>query len=160
METASSLINDAFQEILVQANEQPTQSVDFQFAVRYLNRMMAALAANGINLGYTKVSSPNDAITVADGAIEGMIFNLAARLSPSFDIAVSPELAMNARNGMNSMRKIANRIQPTQMPCTLPIGSGNEGDYSYSDNHFYPCQPDEALTEQDGAILLETQTNE
>ena len=160
METANSVVNDALQEILVQANEQPTQSIDFQTAVRYMNRMMAAYAANGINLGYTKVYNPNDLITVPDGAIEGMVFNLALRLSSSFDIAVGPELAENARNGLKTMRRLSTRVQPTPYPCTLPIGSGNEVNGSFSDEHFYPCQSDEVLSERDGAILLETETNE
>ena len=40
METAQQVINDALQEILVQASEQPIQTVDFQTARRYLNSMM------------------------------------------------------------------------------------------------------------------------
>ena len=56
METASTVIKDALQEILVQAQEQPIQAVDSSTAIRYMNRFMANLDAKGISLGYTVVS--------------------------------------------------------------------------------------------------------
>ena len=64
------------------------QSVDFQNGVRYLNRMMGAWDAQGLALGYTKVSNPADPITVPDGALEGMVFNLAVRLAKQYDIKI------------------------------------------------------------------------
>ena len=78
METAQSIIDDSLQAILVQASEQSIEPVDFQAARRYLNRMMATTPYN--NLGYTIVTQPNDPITVADGAIEGIVFNLAVKM--------------------------------------------------------------------------------
>lgn len=159
METAQSLINDALQELLVQANEQPIQTVDFAAGVRYLNRMMASWDAQGLSLGYTKVANPADPITIPDGAVEGVIFNLALRLATSYDIPVMPTLAMSAKEGMAAVENIAVTVQPYSHPCTLPIGSGNEWNELYSDNHFYPCEDDEVLTEQSGSILLEGDTN-
>ena len=81
METAESIVNDALQEILVQASEAPIQTVDFNTAVRYMNRFMFALDAKGISLGYTKVSKASDLITIPDGALEGLVFNLAVRFN-------------------------------------------------------------------------------
>lgn len=160
METANSVIKDALQEILVQANEQPVQSVDFTTAVRYLNRMMAAWAANGLPLGYTKVANAADPITVPDGAIEGIVFNLALRLSTQYDIQFAPELKSNAAEGLKTIRRIAVTRKATPLPCTLPIGSGNEQDSWYRYTHFYPCHEDEVLTEGEGSILLESNTND
>lgn len=160
METANSLISDAFAEILVQPNEQALESVDFQNGVRYLNRMMGAWDAQGLALGYTKVVNPSDLITVADGALEGMVYNLAVRLAKQYDMPVTPDLAQNAREGLKAIRKIAVNIRPAQPPCTLPIGSGNESENFWNDEHFYPCPSDETLTEQEGAILLESNTND
>ncbi len=160
METASSLITDAFAEILLQANEQEIQSVDFQTGMRYLNRMMGAWDASGLSFGYTKVSKASDPITVPDGAIEGMIFNLALRLAPQFDMPVTNELRVNARNGLKAIRRFAVTTTQAPYPCTLPIGSGNEQSGYQADYHFYPCDQDEVLTEQEGAILLESNTND
>ena len=157
METAQSIINDALQEILVQASEQSIEAVDFQTSKRYLNRMMAITPFN--LLGFTTVTNPSDAITIPDGAIEGVIFNLAKRLLTSYDVALTAELVQSARDGLAEIRKIAIVIKPTSVPCTLPIGSGNEQENTFNNQHFYACPDDELLTEQGGSILLESDTN-
>lgn len=159
METAQSVISDALQEILVLASEQPVQPTDFQTARRYLNRMMTSLDAQGISLGYTVITNPDDLVTVPDGALEGVIFNLAKRLLATYDLPLTAELDRNAREGMEAMRNIAVTVESSRMPCTMPIGSGNEDDYTYNDYHFYPCEDDEILTEQGGSILLESGDN-
>lgn len=158
METAQSIINDALQEIIVLAAEQPIQPTDFQTARRYLNRMMASLDAQGISLGYTNVTEPTDLVTVPDGALEGVVFNLAKRLLATYDLPLTPELDRNAREGLKAMRNIAVDVEPSIFPCTLPIGSGNEHDQTFDQYHFYPCEEDEVLTEQGGSILLENDT--
>ena len=160
METATSIVTSALEEIHEAANEQPIQTVDFNRAVLYLNRMMAALSVDGISLGYTVVTSAASEITVPAGAIEGMVFNLALKLAPTYDIAISQDLRVNAANGLKSMRKIAVVVKPTSFPCTLPIGSGNEQENTFNNNHFYGCPADELLTEQEGSILLESGTHE
>ena len=159
METASSLISDAFSEILVQPNEQSLESVDFQTGVRYLNRMMASWDAKGYSLGFTNINNPSDLITVPDGAMGPMVFNLAVLLAPQYDIPVSSNLILNAREGMQAVRRLTVKARPTPYPCTLPIGSGNEKNQTYSDYRYYPCPDEEILTEQEGAILLESNTD-
>ena len=154
METAKSLINDALQDILVQASEQPIEPVDFQTARRYLNRMMATSPFN--LLGFTEVTLPDDAITVPDEAIEGIISNLAKRLLPTFDMPLSNELRISANEGLKTIRRITTDIQPTQFPSTLPIGSGNDLFNPVSD--FFPGSEAELLTEGDGVMFLETDT--
>jgi len=156
METAESVINDALQEILVQASEQALQTVDFQTGRRYLNRMMTTTPYN--LLGFTTVTNPSDAITIPDGAIEGVIFNLAKRLLTSYDMSLTAELLQSARDGLAEIRKIAIVVKPTSFPCTLPIGSGNEQENTFNNQHFYPCPDDELLAEQGGSILLESDT--
>ena len=60
METADAIVTDALQELIIQASEASINPDEAQTAIRYLNRMMARLAARGINLGYTNVSSLGD----------------------------------------------------------------------------------------------------
>jgi hypothetical protein len=159
METAQSVIDDTLQEIIVSASEQIVEPVDFSTALRYMNRMMATFDAEGIALGYTQVTKASDAITIPLGAVEGLIFNLALRLTTQYDIPVAGTLAINARESKNAMRKLSIFIRPTSPPCTLPIGSGNEQTNTFNSQKFYPCPEDELLTEQDGSLLLETATN-
>ena len=154
METAQTVINDALQEILVQASEQPIQSVDFQTARRYLNRMMATSPFN--LLGFTVITDPKDVVTIVDEALEGVIFNLAKRLLSSYDMPLTSELAQNANDGIKTIRRITTDIQPTQFPSTLPIGSGNDIINPVSD--FFPPSPAELLTEGDGVMILESDT--
>ena len=154
-ETAGSLIFDSLQSILQQASEEPTLNVDFQTAVKYMNRMMTGFAANGIALGYTSVSAPNDVITIPDGAMEGVIFNLAIRLSPTYDITPSQDLRISASEGKSAMRKLSRNKVKTKHPSTLPIGSGNEGFHNFNSTHFYPGVDNEVLAETGSSILLE-----
>ena len=156
-ETALTIIKSALQEINVQASEQPIQGDEFQDSVRYLNRMMAEFDAAGIALGYTKVSDPNDPIIVPDGAINGMVFNLAIRLAQMFDEPVGQTLAIAASESLKAMRNIGVVSLPSNYGGNLPIGSGNEGD-NFDNYHYYPEVTDELLTETNGSILLEDQT--
>jgi len=136
VETAKTLINDILQEIFVQAAEQPTQAPDFQTALRYTNRYMQQLNADGVNLGWTNLVQETDVPTIPDGAILGVIYNVAFQLANQYDIEVSPVLAKNAADSMRVMEKLGTTIVTTQYPNTLPIGSGNE-QYSDNLNHFY-----------------------
>jgi len=154
METAESVIDDALQEILVQASEQSIQTADFQRGRRYLNRMMAVTPFVG--LGFTTITNPTDLVTVPDAALEGIIFNLAKRLLTSYDMPISTELNMNAETGIKEIRRLTVNITPTSMPCTLPFGSGNEEEGAYT--NFYACPEDEISTEQGGAIIQEANT--
>lgn len=126
-ETASTVIRDALQEILVQASEQPIEASEAQDAMRLLNRMMAAWEAEGIDLSYTPVDSLNDAITVVDGAIDGIVLNLAVKLAPQYDRPVSMDLRLNARAAKDAINHIAVTLLDTPYPSTLPMGSGNTG---------------------------------
>ena len=158
METAQSVIDDSLQAILVQASEQPIEAVDFQTSRRYLNRMMATTPYNG--LGFTQITNPDDLVTIPDGALEGVIFNLAIKMLPTYDMPLTAELNNNARAGLQEIRRITVVIQPTSFPCTLPIGSGNEQENTFNNQHFYPCPDDELITERGGSILLEGETND
>lgn len=159
METADSVIKDILQEILVQASEQPIEAVDFQFVVRYMNRYMAQLAVT-TPLGYTAVSQADDVITIPDGAINGLIFNVALRIITSFDISPGQMLFDNAKDGLAAMRKLSRNKKATRHPSTLPIGSGNECNNGFAGNTFYQGEEGSILTEQNGVILLENTTNE
>jgi len=159
-ETASQIISDALVEILVAADsEHELPAVDMSTGVRYLNRMMDALAADGIGLGFTKLTGPSDTVTIADGAIDGVVALLALRLAPQFDVGGHPFLVAAAKSGYKTLLNITVVVQPTQMPCTMPIGSGNERvNGSFGNNKFFSCPEDTTLTEGDGNILLEGDT--
>jgi hypothetical protein len=143
MSTAQEIVSDILQEITVQSPEQSVLSVDFQTVVRYMNRFMSSLDAMGTKLGYTLVSSPADAITIPAGAEEGLIFNIALRLCTTYDIAVSADLVMKARDSLNIMNIIGNPPPKSSYPGNMPIGSGNYQN-TYNNFNFYDgcCEDD------------------
>ena len=149
METASDIIRDALIELTVQAQEQTIPAVDLETGIRYLNRMMQALDADGVKLGYTLVKSSNDALTVPAGAYEGMMFNLALRLASGFDVDVKPSLAQQARESRKTLYKLGVTINKMNYPSSLPVGSGTESDAYYENHFFSDCCEDKNQCEDD-----------
>jgi hypothetical protein len=159
MATAAQVIKAALQRILVQASEAELEPDEYQDALFTLNNYMLDLDASGIKLGYTEVTSLGDEITVPVGALRGVIANLAIEAAPDYNGQITEGLARAANEGLNTMRKLGVSKPLTSLPCTLPIGSGNEYD-NYNTSYFYPCSEDEILAETTGAIALESGTNE
>ena len=160
MEKAGDIIKDAFYEITLLGAEAPVEAVDAQSGIRYLNRMMAAFDAEGIDLGYTEVTGFASDITTPAGASEGMVAQLAVRLWDQFSDGqpVPSTLLARAIRGKETMRILAVTVGATEYPSTLPVGSGNEGDSTDSTRHFYPDLQDELLAESTGSIGLEEST--
>ena len=145
-ETAKTLISDILGELLNSSPEQSMAPVDFQTALRYLNRWMLEQDADGIKLGYTEVVNPEDVITVPAGAINGIIYNVVIQLSTTYDVIVTPELVAKASKGLNIMIKLGSPVLGSKYTSNTPIGS-----VSYSDNladfNFYSgCCEDSAAT--------------
>ena len=158
METASTVILDALQLIVVQASEAPIEADEAQTALRQMNRMMARFDAEGISLGYTSVTSLGDTVTVADGALDGVVYNLAIALAPYYEVPVSLEIAKVARDGKEAMRALSFRLDPVQLPGNLPVGSGNQGCTTRNNTFFVGHQPN-VSTETNRNILLEDDTD-
>lgn len=156
-ETAGDIIKDSLSEITVYGAEASIEAVDAQLAIRYLNRMMAAFDADGIDLGYTEVTNLNSPITVPAGANHGMVSQLAIMLWANFsEDPIPPDLIARGVSGKNTMRNLAVTIGASEYPDTLPIGSGNEGDYAT--DHFYGNLQANILAETNGKIGLEDDT--
>lgn len=159
-ETAGNIIRDALNEIVVLGAEAPLEAEDAQSAIRYYNRMMDSLNAEGIDLGNTTVTSTADVLTIPDGAIEAAISMLALRLWTQYSDGQPPpgELIAKAAQGKEIMRKLTFVMGPAFYGDTLPIGSGNENVIGFNDSHFYPDQQSEVLTETNGTVGLESGT--
>jgi hypothetical protein len=162
MTTGTEVIHDALQEILVQADEQEYQPAEYQSGMRALNDMVSEWDISGLALGFTLLTNIADPVTVPAGLIGAVKSNLAVRLAPQFDKQITPGLFALAKSGMKAVRHFAVVQLPTRMPSTMPIGSGNEREsYSnYSTRKFYPEPESGVLTEDNGNILLESETND
>ena len=128
MATVAQVAKASLQRILVQASEAPLEADEYQDYIFALNNFMAGLEARGIDLGYTAVSDLGDTLTVDDGAIQGIIANMAIEVAPDFGGEISQGLIKAAKDGMNSIRRLGRTITATEYPSTLPKGSGTEGE--------------------------------
>lgn len=156
MTTGTEVVHGALQDILVQADEQEYQPSEYQAGMREINDMMSEWDALGYSLGFTLLVNITDTLTVPASVIGAIKKNLAVRLAPQFNKQITQGLASLAASGMQAVQNISVVVQPTQLPDTLNIGSGNE-DEPYID-HFYPGVTDSALAEDNGNILLESDT--
>lgn len=159
MEKAEVVISDIMQEVLVQSAGQPVSGIDSNLCIRYMNRFMDSMSVYGVSLGYTKINTPSDYVTIEPGGMDGLVFNTALRLCNQYDIPVSQGLAISAMSGKSAMYQIGVQSQKASMPDTMPIGSGNEDNYGAVINKFYTGSD---LIEQElqGSILLEDNTND
>jgi len=136
--TAGDVIKVALQRILVQASEADLESDEYADALTALNVMMGAWKAQGIDLGYTDVSTTADTVTVPPGAIRAIIANLALEVAPDYAGKVQPSLTQQALEGLKAARLLAVRHIPTQYPDNLPQGTGGDGDLY--DENFYETE--------------------
>lgn len=158
MEKASTVIQDILSEVLVQSPEQPVQGVDSNTCIRYMNRFMASMDAYGAGLGYTTIISASDDVTIDPAGMDGLIFNTALRLCNSYGIQASPALVMSAKEGRAAMMQASQSQGASQMPYTMPIGSGNEWGYGGITDKFY-TESTNVENELNGNIQLEDDTN-
>jgi hypothetical protein len=160
-ETARSVLIDAFEDIVTQGEADTIDSNMARTGIRAMNRLMSTLDATGIALGYTKVDSLNDPITIADGAIDPIIALLAYRLWPKYRTPEPGQLiASNAREALKVLAKIAVTVSPTRFPSTLPRGTGNTDRTVDTFDNFYPELESTILSESNGSISLEDNTDD
>jgi len=155
--TVLDAANASFAWILERDSVSPVGDAEIEDYIFALNNFMAGLEAENVILGYTPVTQSSDILTVPDGAIRGVIANLAVELAPSYDGQITPRLDNIAVTGLNQMRILGQTIPDTVYPRTLPIGSGNEndtGDLLFS--HFYwetDEEEEEVIVEESFLVL-------
>lgn len=122
---ARSIIQRAFAEV-VQSKYEASAS-ELQDGLRYMNRMMARLESEGVEVNYTSLSSLDDELTSPMTTIMGIVKNLAVSLWPQYNSKpLNPALKFWADRALNSMRiQAIDGLSASQFPATLPVGSGN-----------------------------------
>ena len=126
MYTAEQVIKSVLQRILVQGSESDIEASEYSDAIRDMNNFMFALEANGTSLGYTEVVSIGDEITIPNGAIRGLIANLAVEVAPDYDRPISSALANAANDGLKTMIRLGRKKFTSSYPSNLPMGSGSQ----------------------------------
>ena len=157
VETARDTLIDTFDDIGVRVDETALEASDERIGIKAINRIMAKFAANGVNLGFTKLTNIADVITIPEGAHDALITILGLRLWPKYrSVAVPIEIIKNARDGEKQMYRMGIVFASTKYPSTLPMGSGNVPD-GY-DNYYAGDIVDSILAESNESISLEDDT--
>ena len=158
MAKASVVVKAILGKILVRAVESELEADEIQDTIFAMNNYMTALDAEGVHLGYTVVTDLGDEITIPNGALQGLIGNVAIIMAADFGSTVDQSVIAQAKTGLSAMRKLGVTIGRQLFPSTLPIGSGNESDNWGDEWHFYPEQDETILTETGNSISLEEST--
>lgn len=161
VETARDILIDAYDDISVRIDAETLSAADAKIGVRAINRIMASLVVNDVNLGFTKLTKINDPVTIPEGAMDALVSLLGFRLWPKYRTPEPPSTILaNARQGIKQMYKIGIQMGATEYPGTLPKGSGNTYPGDLHDT-FYPSSLiDTILSENNGSISLEDSTND
>lgn len=141
MATVSQVAKASLQKILVQASEADLEPDEYQDFIFAMNNWMASLQSQSIDIGYTPVSNLSDEITVPDGAVLGIISNMAIQVSPDYGGDISPALIGQAQEGMKTIRRLGQLSSQTKRPSTLPIGSGNDDNSTGLTSKYYDNLP-------------------
>ncbi len=136
-DTAREIIIDAFDDISVHMDETTLGASDERTGLKGINRIMATLEANGVDLGFTKLTKGNDVVTIPEGAMDALVSLLGFRLWPKYRTpAVSAVIIANARGAVTQMYRMGITVTESEYPCTLPKGSGTS--QSPSDTFYLP----------------------
>lgn len=123
--TAGDVASRALKLILVEAADSGLEPDEYKDALDAMNGYMASLEAEGLRLGYARVCNVSDIVTIPDGALRGLISNLAIEMAPMYGGKVSTALIKQASEGLVAMRRLGCRVGQALYPDNLPMGSGN-----------------------------------
>ena len=137
-ETARQVITKALRLIWKTGESEPVSSYDMGLGIEELNNFMDELEALGTDLDYTTVTSQADTLTLADGVLGATKRCLAYRMwELYYRDQPQPITREMYKRSLNVLLIIGLADEEADYPDTLPIGSGNEGDYQNLD-HFFP----------------------
>ncbi len=123
--TVNDIVKGALLLLEVRTAESAVTAAEAEDGLTALNDMMNEWNVDGINVGYESLDDINDELFVDLGAIGAIKSNLAIYIAPEYGRIVSPDLTERANRSKKSLRSSI-KLNPSQFPDTLPVGSGNE----------------------------------
>jgi hypothetical protein len=128
MTQVSSIVRDALLHLRVQDAAEAVDAQAMQDAIRALNGMMQRWEADGVSVGWTDVSAPDDTLPAPAEAEEAISYNLAVRLRARYGVAIDPDVIQMATDGLAALRAdvVANSFNRLNYD-DLPAGTGQCG---------------------------------
>lgn len=126
----STFINDAWRMSGVVGGTATPSAEQGVKAITRLNELMAELAEDGVDVGYTPKSSTSDTLVLPDGHMLALKSMLAIRLAQESRVDPPPLIVAQATNGRNRMlgQAVSLQIQRAQSN-TLPVGESQRSGY-------------------------------
>ena len=125
MPTVTEIVTGALQLLEVKVAEAAITPAEAEDGRTALNDMMNEWNVDGINIGYETLDNVEDDLFVTLGSIGAIKANLAIYIAPEYGRLVSDSLVSRAKISKRSVRASI-KLNGSQFPDTLPIGSGNE----------------------------------
>lgn len=155
-DTGLDVLICAFRDAGVHIDLETIGGSDKQMGIRVINRIMNTLYSNNVVLGFTKLTTINDIITIPEGLIDSLISIVAMRIWPKYrNIDAPVSLTARARNGVKKMYKRGVSIGVTEFPSLLPRGSVDERYKNFRDDVFFDNLASQILPDNNGSIGLE-----
>lgn len=128
MTAVAQIVRDALSILrVVDATEAP-EAEDERDAIRSLNLMVRAWEADGLSLGWSDVSNPDDEIPIPPENEEAVAYNLAKRLQSRYGVSMSVIDLDIANQGLASISaQVASADYSRTRYPDLPAGQGQRG---------------------------------
>lgn len=97
MTKVAEFVRDTLGMIGVVDPRQTVQAADEATTIRFLNRLMTRIEANGTSFGWVDVSNPSDTLPLPPEAELGVMYVLAIIMAAQFSIPAPPEVVAGAQ---------------------------------------------------------------
>lgn len=121
MTQVADILRDALGHLKVQDANSAIKAIDARDGIRALNLMLRRWEANGLALGWTDVSNPDDVLPLPAEAEEAVGYNLALRLRARYGTSLDPDVIEFAREGLSALR----RDRMVEMPLSPDRSCGH-----------------------------------
>jgi len=123
--TAGDAARRALRLILVEGADSSMEPDEYADALDMMNGYMLGLEAQGVRLGYTRVCNVSDIVTIPEGAMRGMIANLAIDMAPMYGGKITAALIKQAGEGEKTLLRLGVHVGSSRYPDSLPMGVAN-----------------------------------
>lgn len=143
MSTARVLIADALDCLEIKSPQVTLTDSEIGTGIRYMNRLMASWAEDGLNVGYHFIEDVDQETEIPIWFEACLIAHLAIMLAPSYGVAIDARRLATAKEMLDIVEKRLVNLGPVRYPDTLPVGAGNS---YYDSNYFFQRENPDLLS--------------
>lgn len=115
MTTVADFAKDVLGTLQVINPVQSVSAADMQTTMRFLNRFMRRMEANGVSMGWQDVDDPDQELPLPPECEFGIMYSVALVMAPQYGVEPMPAVVAGAQEFMNDLRRdqaVATPIQP------------------------------------------------